>query len=792
MLKKIKRKLMGSILITILLSIFICFSIYADETVPGELYIIENKPECACGKLHVENELYEQALAESNSVSLISETEEQDLPSSVDLSDDIYFPRIGNQVGGTCAAWATTYYQFTYEVARLNNWDAKNNMEYVFSPKFVWNFINNNEDEGVYKFQCYNILKKQGAVRWNECPGTDDEFGYYQATTYEETVSNLRKALENRVSSYCATNTFYGGIASEPVITSYNDSDLYEMKALLNAGHPLVISTIINCHYTVELDNKEILCIYQRETEEAKEQELNGSHAMTIVGYDDSICFDLNGDNDIQDYEKGAFKLANSWGTEDYGNDGYIWILYDALNLYSNVEALNFEDRTEVFFRNSYCNMTVKNYDPKVTAEVTLNFKNRLDLQIDIEYDEYRTTPSAKGTFFTGDYAQVNSSGGTEYQSYTFLVDFGTIMEENSEYTYNSHRYKLIIKDMYENDSVINIEKIRWVDENGNVFKEIVDAGSVDGNSITLDSVIQISSIDFDKEEQELYSYEDINLQCNILPANATKTDLIWTSSVPTVATVDNEGNVTYVGAGETVITARTTDGTNLTALCIITTHDDYSDEKDRAKQVRLHSTTPGEIEIPYDVDYFKFIAPRTGKYVFNSEGYTDTITYVYNSNNSVIGYNDDYSEDGYYNFAVSCDLVQGETYYIKVIAYSGDVGQYDLVVREVHEEWLICDIYYDLNKFQMEGRFAAIFDKVEIQMGNSVYTVNLPSDYSDLNFTVNGIEFYTNFDRVMDGLYVFWDIEAYFPETYTEYTENIICTFSKDNLSVIIDMSNY
>ena len=43
------------------------------------------------------------------------------LPNSVDLSDDIYFPPVGNQNNtGSCVSWATTYYQFTYQVARMN------------------------------------------------------------------------------------------------------------------------------------------------------------------------------------------------------------------------------------------------------------------------------------------------------------------------------------------------------------------------------------------------------------------------------------------------------------------------------------------------------------------------------------------------------------------------------------------------------------------------------------------------------------------------------------------------
>ena len=53
---------------------------------------------------------------------------------------------------------------------------------------------------------------------------------------------------------------------------------------------------------------------------------------MTLVGYNDNLWIDVNGNNTVDTGEMGAFKIANSWG-EGYGNDGFMWIAYDALNL---------------------------------------------------------------------------------------------------------------------------------------------------------------------------------------------------------------------------------------------------------------------------------------------------------------------------------------------------------------------------------------------------------------------------------------------------------------------------
>lgn len=64
-------------------------------------------------------------------------------------------------------------------------------------------------------------------------------------------------------------------------------------------------------------------------------------------------------------------------------------------------------------------------------------------------------------------------------------------------------------------------------------------------------------------------------LTATVLPAGALQTGT-WTSSVPTRATVNSSGLVTYVGdtAGDTTITFTSTDGA-FTATCVITVTQD-------------------------------------------------------------------------------------------------------------------------------------------------------------------------------------------------------------------------
>lgn len=60
-------------------------------------------------------------------------------------------------------------------------------------------------------------------------------------------------------------------------------------------------------------------------------------------------------------------------------------------------------------------------------------------------------------------------------------------------------------------------------------------------------------------------------LSAEVLPANNTNKELVWSSSDENIATVDENGTVTGVALGEVTITATTTDGTGVSGSFIVT-----------------------------------------------------------------------------------------------------------------------------------------------------------------------------------------------------------------------------
>lgn len=83
--------------------------------------------------------------------------------------------------------------------------------------------------------------------------------------------------------------------------------------------------------------------------------------------------------------------------------------------------------------------------------------------------------------------------------------------------------------------------------------------------------IIYATSITLDKESIEAETGTVVTLTATILPDDTTDKTVAWSSSDEDIATVDAEGNVTILSVGLAVITATTTDGSNLTAQCTVT-----------------------------------------------------------------------------------------------------------------------------------------------------------------------------------------------------------------------------
>ena len=121
-------------------------------------------------------------------------------------------------------------------------------------------------------------------------------------------------------------------------------------------------------------------------------------------------------------------------------------------------------------------------------------------------------------------------------------------------------------------------ENIATIDANGNVTgvgigNATITATTNDGSNLSAScsvNVTQVSatSIRLDQSEVEMTVGQDVKLTATVLPSGSSQR-VTWSSSDPSVAKVVG-GTVYAQDMGECLITARTLDGTNLTADCLI------------------------------------------------------------------------------------------------------------------------------------------------------------------------------------------------------------------------------
>ena len=80
-----------------------------------------------------------------------------------------------------------------------------------------------------------------------------------------------------------------------------------------------------------------------------------------------------------------------------------------------------------------------------------------------------------------------------------------------------------------------------------------------------------VSSVIMSTTAETLTVGRKLQLSATVLPAAATNKQLEWTSSNPAVASVDENGLVKALSVGYSVITAKSTDGSNKSAKCTVT-----------------------------------------------------------------------------------------------------------------------------------------------------------------------------------------------------------------------------
>ena len=190
----------------------------------------------------------------------------------------------------------------------------------------------------------------------------------------------------------------------------------------------------------------------------------------------------------------------------------------------------------------------VKNGTCKITATTTdgTNLSASIDITVDI-----------KATKITLDKTKIELTTGKETEKIT-----ASIANKNVKYTSSD-------------ESVATVSSDGVVTAVGSGTCKIT-AAPTDGSKVTASCDVTVdiktTGMKLDKTNYTFNKAETIKINPVITPSKASK-KLTWKSSNTKVAIVSSDGKVTPVGKGTCKIIATTTDGTNLSAICNITSN---------------------------------------------------------------------------------------------------------------------------------------------------------------------------------------------------------------------------
>ena len=308
---------------------------------------------------------------------------ESQRPDHVNNAATMYFPPIISQEGGSCGSASRIAYMFTHELNSYRHTNASL-PENMYPTHFVWllTYGNSGKDQfvqyvGVPSVKTYGGRGNSALFGYKEWDSQD----YGWMTGYEkwhEAMFNRmlpprnmpmgvgteegRNMLKNWLWNHNGDTDFAcGGIAGIGVAAAVTQAGIPRTDANVAAG-------AVGQSY-VRWWGDQV------------------NHALTIVGYDDRIEFDLDGNGKAGEKEKdevGAWIIANSWG--GWANNGLIYCPYAYGFPAHSIEKVGGKEvrkqsggwwQPELYY-------VRKNYRPLRTIKVKMDYSHRSEMLLTV------------------------------------------------------------------------------------------------------------------------------------------------------------------------------------------------------------------------------------------------------------------------------------------------------------------------------------------------------------------------------------------------------------------------
>ena len=336
--------------------------------------------------------------------------EQDELPDHWNNALFKHFPPYFNQSGPSCMCSSFTGYIFTHELNSYRNLDGylpSNQMAVFFG--WLQTYQNSSKEQIEMHNGCPNAIDYNGRTH-------SDNYGFQDWRSREAGWMNgynrWYNAMFNRAQGFYTfprtLGTEQGRLDMKRWLYNHNgDNDFH------SGGLAYVVIAANSCYVrigsTPANDETGAVGKYYIDTWGS---EIN--HAMTLIGYDDRIEFDLDGNGIYGEKEKdevGAWIVANSWG-EGWENGGWVYVPYRYGGTIGKVTANNFWKPYVTYIR--------KDYIPERTIKLKMDYSHRSEISLHVGVNSDTSATSAQYTLpvysfqQAGDGAEDRSDGAPE------------------------------------------------------------------------------------------------------------------------------------------------------------------------------------------------------------------------------------------------------------------------------------------------------------------------------------------------------------------------------------------
>ena len=332
-------------------------------------------------------------------------------PDHVNNAESRYFPAVFNQDGGSCGSASRICYMFAHELNAFRGADAKE-LKNIYPSHFTWLLTNSNSGkDGMAIANGVPDATVYGGTTYSRVFGNQDcaqsDFGWMQG--YDKWYSAMFNRISHTSFSPYGVDTERGRELVKNWIWNHNGDTDFHVGGIVGIG---VASA---CRQAPIADDPEGL---------NKSAGVVGmkyvtrwgdgvDHALTIVGYDDRIVFDLDSNNVYGEKDKdevGAWIIVNSWGN-GWANKGFIYCPYKY--------GFPVRQHEGGAWKPEFYHVR-KNYRPLRTLKLRMDYERRSEIKLlagistDLNAQEPEVTIEMEHFKFAGDGRWENTKAGVE------------------------------------------------------------------------------------------------------------------------------------------------------------------------------------------------------------------------------------------------------------------------------------------------------------------------------------------------------------------------------------------